>query len=285
MALVHSLWMKPMLNNSRGVSLKKHLKTTIWCYASSVAFAYKYNRPIVLYADEIGRRLLSYLPYEHIYNLDIPEDTTTDLWAAGKFYALRQMQLGDVHIDGDVFLKSVRVHDAIRSLIESNDLIVQSMEDSWDVLSTWYKASRDIVDQYHIPLAKRCTSEYSYAWNCGVVGINNEQLKQEYLEAYFQVLDYIRNRPDIINTIHGTPDCTMDLLFEQQHLYELSKGYKVGNLLGAGKVAYDNAQQLGYQHILGSSKWDCLRQIKKQLKSVNPEIYEMTKIKEKYVLK
>ncbi len=285
MALVHSLWMKPMLNNSRGVSLKKHLKTTIWCYASSVAFAYKYNQPIVLYTDDIGRKLLSYLPYDHMYSLNIPADTPSELWAAGKFYALQQMNLGDIHIDGDVFLKSPSLIELMLSLMSKNDLIVQSIEDSWNVLSNYYSASRDIVNTFHIPLSPGCTSDYSYAWNCGVVGINNESLKAKYLEAYLSVLNYIKRHPDIIEVIRRTPNCTMDLLFEQQHLYELSKGYKVGNLLGAGKVAYDNAQQLGYQHILGSSKWDCLRQIKKQLKSVNPEIYEMTKIKEKYVLK
>lgn len=284
MALVHSLWTQPMISRERGVSLKKQLETMLWCYASSVAFAHRYNVPIVLYTDKMGRQLLSHLPYTQVYDLDIPEDTPTELWAAGKFYALKKMQLGDIHIDGDVFLKTSEVHKLVHDGMQNNDLIVQSTEDSWEVLSEWYKDSRDVVNQCDIRLLYECTANYSHAWNCGVVGINNQRLKDMYLESYFCSLKQVKERPEVLKAIHSKTHCIMDLLFEQQHLYELSKEYKVYNLLGSGKEAYSRSAEIGYQHILGSSKWECLRSIRKQLKRVDPELYEMTKVKIKYVI-
>lgn len=283
MALVHSLWTKPMLNKERGVSLKKHLQTTIWCHALSVAYAKRSGEPIVLYTDELGRKLLSYLPYRQIYDINIPKETPSELWAAGKFFALKQMRLGDIHIDGDVFLKKLSLIRLLNKSLSENDLIVQNIEDT--VGSEWYSECRSIAKHFDLHPIYNCTNAFSHAYNCGVVGLNSQDLKDKYLESYFSSLHQVQNRPEVIAAVRHSNCCVMDLLFEQQHLYEISEGYKCFCLLGRGEDAYNRAKELGYQHVLGSCKWDLLRKIKHELKMADPEIYHMTKTKLKYVLK
>lgn len=278
MALVHSLWTKPMLKNTRGENTKKQIETTVWCSASSVAYAKKNNEEIHLYADGLGRDLLSFLPYDEIKSLDIPDDVPTEFWAVGKFYALEKMNIGDIHIDNDVFLKTPELIAEIKQGLKENDLIVQSIEDSWEVLNSYYKLCRDVIKQNNIEFINGLNADYSPAYNCGLVAFNNEELKRIYLESYFYSIKEIGSSSTAMNMIRNNNSVWMDLLCEQQHLYNLAEinDFKVYNLLGTGDEIYERAVNLGYQHLLGSEKWESLEEIKLQLFNLNKDIYKLT---------
>lgn len=276
MALVHSLWTKPMLKNSRGEKLRKQIETTVWCTASSVAYAKKHNEEIHLYADGLGRDLLSFLPYDDIKKLNVPDNIPTEFWASGKFFALEDMNIGDIHIDNDVFLKTPELMAELKKGLSENDLIVQSIESSWEVINTYYKKCRDVIKSNNIEFVNGLTAEYSPAYNCGIVGFNNEDLKMIYLESYFDSIKKIYSNSDAMQMISNDGETWMDLLCEQQHLYNLAEiyGFRVYNLLGEGEKIYDKALEIGYQHLLGSEKWVLLDNIKEQLFYLNPEIYK-----------
>ena len=276
MALVHSLWTKPMLKNSRGENFKKQIETTVWCTASSVAYAKKNNEEIHLYADGLGYDLLSFLPYDYFSRLSVPDYIPTEFWAAGKFYALLKMNLGDIHIDNDVFLKTPALIEEMKKGLSKNDLIIQSIEDSWQVLNSYYKLCRDVIKLNNIEFNHDLQADYSPAYNCGVVGINNKELKSIYLESYINNMCEIYSCPKAMDMIRNNENVCMDLLLEQQHLYNLveNNGYKTYNLLGSGNEVYEKAEAIGYQHLLGSEKWILLDKIKEQLKNLNPDIYK-----------
>lgn len=272
MALVHSLWTAPMLNNERGQASIKQIETTIWCFASSVAYAKRLGENIHLYADDYGRELLGFLPYDKIDSLDIPADFPTDFWAAGKFFALKKMQLGDIHIDGDVFIKTPELMDVINNQMLTTDLIVQSLENSWSYDNEYYINCVNVIKYNGIALPNQLPY-VAPAFNCGLVGFNNAELKEKYLQHYFKSVDIIKNHPTALEQIRRNKETWMDLLIEQQHLFSLSRGYKVCNLLGSGDETYINARTLGYQHLLGTDKWEQLHLVKKQLYKRDRELF------------
>lgn len=272
MALVHSLWTAPMLAKQRGETTAKQIESTIWCFASSVAYAKRNGECINLYADEHGCELLSFLPYDNIYLLDIPKEFPVEFWAAGKFFALANMELGDIHIDGDVFLKNPELMDIIHDGLAQSDLIVQSVENEWTYDNEYYVNCLNVIRDNNIILPNN-PDYYSPAWNCGLVGFNNQELKDKYIIHYFESVYSIVSCPTAYNQIKTSRDTWMDLLLEQQHLYYLSKDYRVYNLLGKGKEAYQKSKEIGYQHLLGTDKWEQLDKIQKQLYYLDREIY------------
>ena len=281
MALVHSLWTAPMLANKRGVDSNRQIESTIWCYASSVAYARRLCEPIKLYADDYARELLDFLPYNEIHSLEVPAEIPTDFWAAGKFFALEQMELGDIHIDGDVFLKTPELMDIIHSSLAESDLIVQSLENEWTYDNEYYINCLNVIRDNNITLPNN-PDYYSPAWNCGLVGFNNEELKHKYIQHYAESVEAIISSESAMQQIRSNNETWMDLLLEQQHLYYLSKDYVVCNLLGSGEEAYKNSRELGYQHLLGTDKWEQLDKIQKQLYYLDREIYnKVTKQLEK----
>ena len=272
MALVHSLWTAPMLNNERGQASRKQIETTLLCFASSVVYVKRLGEKIHLYADDYGRELLDFLPYDKIDSLDIPANFPTDFWAAGKFFALQKMQLGDIHIDGDVFLKTPELMEVINNRMLISDLIVQSIENSWTYENEYYINCVNVIKDNGIVLPDNLPY-IAPAYNCGLVGFNNAELKKRYLQHYIASVYEIKQNPSAIAQIRMNKETWMDLLLEQQHLFSLSKGYKVCNLLGSGEDAYINARILGYQHLLGDEKWEQIDLIKKQLYLRDREIY------------
>lgn len=275
MALVHSLWTAPMLAAERGAKTERQITTTIWCAASSVAYARKLNTPIHLYADDFGKQMLAFLPYSKIYTLRVPEWVPTTFWAAGKFFAYREMPLGDVHIDTDVFIKTARCLQEIQQGVAHNDLVVQCTENKENCIPHYYTIINRIFDDYHIRFDNIPANKWKLAYNCGLVGFNNYTLKTDYINNYFNSLHKIRTNPQLLQELKDN-GCTPDLVLEQQHLYHIARGYKICSLLGTGEAAWDKSHRIGYQHILGNGKYNCLDLIREQLHTVAPDICQTT---------
>ena len=276
MALVHSLWTAPMLAQERGAKTERQIITTVWCAASSVAYAQRLNTPIHLYADDFAKQMLAFLPYSKIYTLSVPEWVPTLFWAAGKFFAYKQMPLGDVHIDTDVFIKTPQCLQEIERGRAQNDLIVQCTENQENCIPHYYTIINRIFDDYRIRFEDIPTNKWKLAYNCGLVGFNNYTLKEKYINHYINALHKLRTNPPLLQELKDN-GCAPDLVLEQQHLYHLARGYKVCNLLGRGEASWNKSHKIGYQHILGDGKWNCLDLIQQQLSIVNPLIYLQTK--------
>lgn len=273
MHFVHSIWCKPLIANRRNIEFRTSLLTTILCNATSVAWINHLGGKINLYTDEIGKTFLSFLPYDNIYDLNVPIHIPTCSWACGKFLALEKMPLGDVHIDGDVFLKSDKLIEMCQD--DSYDLVIQSIENDMYTLKKYYSNIRQLLIKNDVK-TKYCSLDEMPSYNCGTVGFFNEELKQKYLVEYFTTLNNIINNKKLLKALNKDLEAIPDLILEQQFLYELAKEYNVNNLLGDANTMYDNAIKLNYQHILGGFKENQLPQIMHELKYVDENIYKET---------
>ena len=254
---VHSFWCSPCDDNEK---LKKYKLY----FATSLAWLKKNNFPIVLHTDSKGKELFKDLPYDEIYTTldNIPEYVSPKFYAYGKFLAMQEEDLGNVHIDGDVFIKTKELGDSILNF--QGDLIAQSIEPERIITRLYRKwdfdECKDMVEQY-VDLGTKV------AYNCGVVGINNQQLKETYFNSYFTLVK------NLANYKFDSPYSIPDLVCEQLLLYYLNPNATL--VLEQGGL--QEMHEKGYLHIIGESKLrpDFIQEVEKMLQTLNINIYNI----------
>lgn len=238
MQLVHSF-------TSKGCNQEKLFYHTI-TFLLSCLFAKKNGFKINLHCDEIFKNYLSVAPYDNIYcDLEDLEWPHRRIYAHSKFHVMKKYPLGTIHIDGDVILMYPQLLDLLE--FSKYDVIVQCLEtkENWDGAGLYELSSESLKNCKYPEWAPR---ECNEMYNCGVVGINNQKLKDEYFETYFKMVDeFKKNGIDM----HSVPD----IIIEQKFLMDLcnKRGYKVKFLLNKDNLQA-NANEIGYQHLIGDSK-------------------------------
>lgn len=263
MALFQSFWSKPAL--SKRWKIPNQLESNLWITALSCAYARKNNIPLTMHTDDYGKELLKHLPYDSIKLTlnQLPSDTPIGQWAISKFYAQQEHPLGDIHIDNDVFIKKRSLYDLMTK--SHYDCIVQSFE-----LADFggYVDAQELVRNIEgIPTRV----DLRYAYNVGIIGFQDKELKQKYIDDYFKFYEIVRKDPKVEELI-STNDFTCELLIEQQHLWELCNHKIVKCVLPNRSFA----NELGYTHLLGGGKYARIEQVKETLKKLDPEIYNKT---------
>lgn len=276
MKLVHSLWSQPLLESAPVLRQKTEV-TMLWCYASSVAFAKMHEQPIRLYADEYAAKLLGFLPYDDILDLNIPEGTPSIFWAAGKFSAYAQMKQGDIHIDGDVFLQTSAVMHLLEYAINKKyDVMVQCIENGENCYDGAYNVVIDLLNKYGIKYNDNAFPKFTRAFNTGLIGFNDMKLRDWYVSKYFDAMAQIQHTPGLVAELVENCEAP-DIVLEQQMLYELcGKEHNYYSLLGAGEFSMNYSRLIGYQHLLGDAKSSWLYKTIQQLYDIDPEIFAMT---------
>lgn len=254
--LVHSYWTRPSMGMRWGYRCEQ-LFFNLWYFALSCAYARRIGAPIVLHTDTLGERLFGYLPYDNIYTTLDAVEAPPKFWAAGKFYAMQaEEDARAIHIDGDVFIKRAELWEKIAN--SEGDILVQCVEHWSDVQSA--------------ELAKYMKREYfahDRMLNTGVLGIFNQELKDKIVSEYMRTIAEAKRR------LPGTfPYESPDLVCEQQMIAYMSQGYKVDRVIDERKMCV--AQDIGYQHVLSSKKYECLPRCRETLKRVDIDIYNQT---------
>ncbi len=274
MKLVHSLWSQPLIE-SAPVDRQTKAVTMLWCYASSVAFAKMHEQPICLYADEYAAELLSFLPYDDVQPLQVPEGTPSIFWAAGKFSAYAQMKAGDIHIDGDVFLQTQCVMKLLEHAADKYDVLVQCIENSENCNEYAYDLINNLLNNHGVTYAGKPFPLFKQAYNTGLIGFNDMELRDKYVELYFKAMQHIQSKPELIKELQEACSAP-DIVLEQQTLCSLAKDYKVYSLLGAGATSMRYSGAIGYQHLLGDAKTSWLYKTIQQLYDIDPDIFALT---------
>lgn len=277
MKLVHSLWSQPLLD-SAPVDRQTKAVTMLWCYASSVAFAKLHKQHIRLYADEYATKLLSFLPYDDVLPLDVPTGTPSTFWAAGKFSAYAKMRPGDIHIDGDVFLQSPGIVNMLQYASLKYDLLVQCIENDGNCNSEVYDAVVDLLNEHGITYNGASFPKFVQAFNTGLIGFNDMHLRDKYVSLYFEVMDQIKAKDDLLHDLKEASTAP-DIVPEQQMLCHLAndKGeVNIYSLLGAGEFSMLYSRYVGYQHLLGEDKTLWLYKTIEQLREISPEVFALT---------
>ncbi len=278
MQIVHSLWSQPMLSCSKQERIRKQV-VNLWCYALSMAYARRHNLPIRLYTDEQGKQLLGHLPYETILPLHVPAGTPTSFWAAGKFVAYREMQLGDVHIDGDVFLTNGKCVEAIRNGIQHPfGVFTQNEETAANCSRDFYNRIANLLNLFRVRYENAPFPRFRKAYNTGVISFGSSTFQTDYCNAYWQTIRQVQNDKmlsDVLRIMATAPD----VVLEQQMLYETANR-RLNNpnttLLGTGRAIYKQADSMGYIHLIARAKEEEIRYIVERLKQIDPDIYAAT---------
>ena len=234
-------------------------------FVLSCLYAKKNGFKINLHCDNLSEKYFSVAPYDKIINdLENIEKPHRRIYAHSKFYTMEKYPLGAIHIDGDVILMKPNLLEDLK--FGDYDVIVQCLEtkENWDSAGL-YELSTDALRNCDYPewAPRDCDSMY----NCGIIGINNYDLKKEYFETYFNMIEQFKTRGI---DMHSVPD----IIIEQKFLMDLCKirGYKVKFLLNETKLQ-THANEIGYQHLIGGSKKRLHMQCLKHIYNLDEKIY------------
>jgi hypothetical protein len=109
------------------------------------------------------------------------------IYASSKYYALKKEPLDAIHIDCDVFLKHPNLMYELD--MTGYDCVVQSLEEYGKpfinndsvIGGSWNYALNQVKPCFN-PLWSNDICDKMY--NCGVIGFNNQQLKDLFIQQY-----------------------------------------------------------------------------------------------------
>jgi hypothetical protein len=298
MNFYHVLWTVPMKKIRWYYSYEENVKMTIYYYGLSVAYLKNLNQKIDLYTDSEGKKILEHLPYDNIYVVldDMDENIPGCNWAAGKIESFKYSKLGDIYIDGDVFIKRQECLDKLlentnydgyfAGLENPHQLPFTCEEDdpNYELLKNKYNMIywdyNKIIEDFDFPLE---IPVYGMnACNGGLVVFNNQEYKDKYLYAYDYMMKQIKESDVVKEEYNKNFNLCLDLITEQRFFYEIGKEYKLGFLLDYWKrdddISYrlnKQANSIGFQHVLSSVKYDLLDKCILNLKNVDKNIYDL----------
>lgn len=243
----HTFWTKPMVELNRWGKTDDLMKNVYYFRWSVLSLkSVLPNATITLHTDDLGYKLLKELPYDNI-SIDLNNlDTPVQLWAGAKFKALQNEPLGAIHIDGDVIISKPEFANLINP--KKYDLLVQCNETGYP---------REL--KYISPIIKDSTERFGYyAYNCGIVQINNQQLKERYISEYKQLAKKLKHHSTFIKAItRKDSHISFDLLFEQTNLHKIcnDSNYKVKTLAKSVRESNNQLPHYGYKHYIGNEKY------------------------------
>ena len=214
---------------------------TIYYYGLSVAYLKKLNQKIDLYTDSEGKKILDHLPYDNIYvvldNMD--KNIPGCNWAAGKIESFKYSKLGDIYIDGDVFIKKQECLDKLLEntnfdgyfaglenpqqrpfTCKKNDPNYEIKKNKYNMI---YWDYNKIMEGFDFPL--NIPIYGLNACNGGLVIFNNQEYKDKYLYAYDYMLNQIKNSEKVKKEYEKNYYLCLDLITEQRFFYEIGKEY------------------------------------------------------------
>ena len=238
--IIQTFWTKPM-------SFPKVYLYTELAYASAKSIKEQgYN--LVMYTDTAGEELLSDFPYDEIKVVDM-EDTNPAMFAAIKYKALNLEPLGTIHLDFDILLSK----SGISPKPDWKVIVERSL--FGDEESSDYKKAQKFLQANGLPSGMKREVFKVSPYCTGAVGFNDENLKSEFLDNYFEAIEMYKNKKI---------DCTIDLVLEQQYLPYIAKT-DIDIVSSGGKfiypdprdrrVRYYKDKNIGYIHLHNRSKF------------------------------
>lgn len=277
MKFAHTFWSKPFLSN-RFNRYQELLPVILTDYAYSCACAKSHGHSIRLFTDRFGADFLGFIPYDEVIILDNLDNESTDFAAQIKFAALKQMQLDEILIDGDLFIKTTQAFEMIDSI-------------NYDVLYSFYEPveyalmnfSKEKIEYYNKILTsvnnlkskfiQTYSREFSINdchWpNTSLLKFSNQELKDEYIKQY----EHHKNLLTNCDFGHTWPD----IWIEQKHLELLINSKYKGRPLIYGypsKSADLYASTVGFTH-LGAGKVKYQDYILKSLYELDKKLYNL----------
>jgi hypothetical protein len=286
MKAVWSFWSKPEQHRVAWPSERHHLMA----WVLSLQTVRQHYRTTMLCTDTAGARLLIDtigLEFGHVSTaLDALQQCDPGWWALGKLYAYRAQTDPFIHFDNDVFLWK-----RFPARLESAPVLAQNPEDF--LLGTSYYAPETFDD-----LLRECGGWLPEEWTwyasigprrratcCGFFGGNNVDFIRYYAETAISLIEHPCNQlgwARLINKTdhnHLVEQYLLSACINYHHNKIDSPFYKVDiRYLFAGlDEAFSHvAAELGYTHLLGSSKRNAQisARLERRIQQEHPEYYE-----------
>lgn len=283
MRFVHTFWSKPLLNNKFN-TFNNSLKNTLMNYGYSATCIKSLGEKIILYTDEYGKDLLSFIPYDEIIIINGLENESIHCAAQLKFEALKKYKDGDVLIDGDLFIQNNESLDFIKkfdgdvlySFFEPFSYLLYNL--NIQIFSGIFVELQKVklLDGYRLPVFFK-----DMGWpNTSLMKFNNKKVLNEYINQYV----YHKNVIKDINFDNGWPDVILEQYFLRQLCEKNNYNYKPVIENYPNKDANDYALKIGFTH-LGSRKSNYINFFEEKFKELNQELYnKYTEQYKKYMI-
>jgi hypothetical protein len=252
------------------------LKSNIWLYAYSVMNAKRIAKKITLHTDILGLKFYGDLGYDEIkLTLDALDNEPSRFWSKGKMIALENEPIGSIHIDGDVFLKKPQIKRVLD--FKNHDIIVQGEERLGIFMQHYF----DTLHHYPIALTnppEGFNTELKHALNCGVLGFNNQKIKDEYIQGYYSIIEQLKASEYFMNELKHNPKFEPNIVIEQYFLagyaelmeakvkFVLPLNSNTDDEIGTVTAMNAIANRIGYAHAWGSTKYALIPAIKEKIK-------------------
>lgn len=252
---------------------KKWLAVNAILYTLSAMLCKRHGYYTKLYCDDKFYEYIGDIASEYYDEIDLSVNDfptpPTHIYADTKFRVMQNESLGTIHMDGDVFLFKA---DILNNLIDEDfDVLIQHKETrkrfggiNWD---------GSVNSLMYCKKPSWAKSDCDAMYNCGVICIKNEKLKQEYFKTYWEMYDEYDK--------HGIKHFTIpDIIIEQQYLTDLCeyRGYKVKEILPEDTFQ-EYARSIGYSHLTGKGKFLQLKNVLKVIYKYNKDTYKNLKDK------
>lgn len=243
MTAVFSLWTDVNSNEWAGWDSRKDLLAG-WTLAVHRASR---HYDCVLYASPEAVEILEplELPFAEVNAVDFGAmDVPARLWSFSKLYAVQQVEGDVLHVDHDVFL-----HDPVPDF---DGALFQNREDA-----EGYHVYADVVpfvdsEEAFAPRPEAWTADYEYAYNCGIIGINDPIWREAWVDP---VVEWARSGR-FGEGMKGE-DFFFPVVWEQYTAAcaeRIAGGAQV--LAGGYYEVRAGANQMGYTHLVSRAKSD-----------------------------
>ena len=238
----------------------------------------KSGNKIKLYADEYGAELLKFIGYDDIITIPGLDNESIHFAAQIKFEALKRMDLNDMLIDGDLFVRSPAAFNIIHKLQQENDFVYSFYEPNSFIVSP---ASHAKYEHLLSTLQKHAGSfSYPYTidtvdelqWpNTSLMCFSNEDLKAKYITQYEYYKNVLENEE--------FDDMWPDVIIEQHHIEKLLKHDKFTSACVIedfpAQQANEYAINIGFTH-LGTGKYLHKKWVFILLENIDKPLYDNT---------
>lgn len=275
MKFVHTFWSKPFLSNKFN-NKNTNIPVILSDYAYSVACIKKYEgHTIRLFTDKFGAEMLGWLPYDEIIVLDNLDNENVHFAAQIKFHALKQMELDECIMDGDLFLRNncainhieTLKPDCLYSFYEPQTYVLRRKDNYFAIIKEKLVKHNDEFDDLY-----KINETDIFEWpNTSLLKFNNNKIKDLYIEQYF------KNKKILENEEYG--EVWPDIWIEQKNLEKLinSTGCSCAPAVYGfpANAAEMYAVMIGYCH-LGADKINIKDTVFEWLRKTNEDLYNET---------
>lgn len=267
MKVIYSLYTKPIIEGRWEEG--NRLTETIKMFTLSMLYALEHYDKVEVYTDKIGQQFFRHLPVE--VKILKRKDLGT-YWIKSKLEAIADQKEPFIHVDGDVFfLNKLPIQG-------DSDVIVERIES--DQFNKHYKKQVNMFHEILEGSFKDWNPNLNYSLNCGVIGFQNLELRDRFIENYKFLKNKLATKrgKEIVEELQKEW-YEICIFLEQYNLTctTLPKKYKIQKLLTGTTLNEQKkeGQRLRYSHLYGKSKYEkfYVDAVDEKLKSLYLEYY------------